>query len=209
MGLEHLEAELRETNLLSLTMQGKIEDLAGIDKVKFETSLNVPNIENLADVFDADASGLERFQFDGKLSGDGGRFDADGKAVLGKTEFDGKIVGDLKGARPSFAGHLTSPRVRLADLGLRPKADDQGSPTGTSTRSKKQPLFSNEPIPIDRLRDLDLNVSINLHEIEGIDLAIDQAKAHVTLNNGALAVSPLRFAFVGGRAEIERASQCS
>ena len=53
MGVEHLEAEVRETHLLSLTMEGRIDDLGKLDQVRFQTSLEIPKIANLAEVFDA------------------------------------------------------------------------------------------------------------------------------------------------------------
>ena len=72
MGFDHLEAEVRETHLLSFTLEGVFGDFDQLDQVEFKTSLAVPNLANLADVFDADASGLEQFRFDGKLAGSRG-----------------------------------------------------------------------------------------------------------------------------------------
>jgi AsmA family len=116
MGLEHLQAEVRETRLLSLTVEGLIDDLEKLDQVRFQTSLEIPHIAQLAEVFDVGGAGLERFRFAGKLSGDGRRFDADGRAILGNTQFDGVLSGDFRGARPSFKARLHSPQVRLVIL---------------------------------------------------------------------------------------------
>jgi len=200
VGMEYLEAELKETNLIALTMEGAIEDLAALDKVQFETSIQVPNVANLADVFDADAGGLEAFRFDGKLSGNDQRFDANGKATLGQTDVDGTIAGDFTGARPSFKGKLTSPQLRLADLGLRPEGN--GTTNTSQARAKNQPLFSNESIPLEGLRDFDLDLDVQVDKIDGVKIAISDANAHVALTDGALDVSPMRFVFVGGHAEF-------
>ena len=201
MGVEHLDAEVRETQLLSLTVTGLIDDLEKVDQVRFQTSLDVPRIANLAAVFDAGGAGLERFRFDGKLSGDDRRFDADGRAILGKTRFDGVLSGDFRGARPSFKARLHSPQVRLADLGLTPKASGGSSPAKQAAVTPR--LFRRERLPLEGLRKLDLDLQVQLDRLEGILLAVDRATAHITLADGKLRLSPLRFNVVGGHAQAD------
>ena len=202
MGLDHLEAEVRETHLLSFTLEGLLGDFDQLDQVEFTTSLAVPNLANLADVFDADASGLEQFRFDGKLAGSRGKFDADGTATLGKTDFSGVLSGDLKSKRPSFSGRIRSPHLRLVDFGLSPKAVEETGGTAGGPQSGTARLFDDQPLPLDRLRAIDLNLDVQLDEIEGIALAIKQAKAKLRLVDGTLDLSPLQFELVGGHSEL-------
>jgi uncharacterized protein involved in outer membrane biogenesis len=49
----------------------------------------------------------------------------------------------------------------------------------------------------------DLDLQVQLDRLEGILLAIDRATAHVTLAEGKLRLSPLRFDIVGGRAPAD------
>jgi uncharacterized protein involved in outer membrane biogenesis len=203
MGVEHLEAEVRETHLLSLTVAGLIDDLEKLDQVRFQTSLEVPHIGQLAEVFDVGGARLERFRFDGKLSGDGRRFDADGRAILGKTQFDGVLSGDVRGARPSFKASLHSPQVRLVDLGLTPEASGDRRRADQAAAVATKNLFGREPLPLDGLQKLDLDLEVQLDRLEGILLAVDRATAHVTLAEGKLRLSPVRFNVVGGRAQAD------
>jgi uncharacterized protein involved in outer membrane biogenesis len=202
LGVEQVEAEVRETQLLSVAVKGLIDDLAKLDQVRFQTSLDVPHIAELAKVFDADGAGLDRFRFDGNLSGDDRRFDADGRAILGKTQFDGVLSGDFRGARPSFKARLHSPRVRLVDLGLAPEPSAAASPTRQASAATPN-LFDRKPLPLEGLRKLDLDLQVQFDRFEGILLAVDQATAHVTLAEGKLRLSPLRFAVVGGHAKAD------
>jgi hypothetical protein len=183
-GVEHLEAEVRETDLLSLTMQGVVDDLEQLDQVSFETSLEVPKVADLAAVFDADGIGLDRFQFDGKLTGGDRRFDANGQATVGETKFDGTLAGDFRGARPSFDAHLHSPMVRLVDLGLRPGDSSEPTPTVQAATVATGELFGREPFPLAALDKADLDLEVQLDSIEGVSLAVDQASAHVVLQDG-------------------------
>ena len=135
-----------------------------------------------------------------------GGFESDGQARLGRTKVSGLLSGDLRGARPSFKGQLHSPRVHLADFGLTPLAplDAQAAGDGQVAPSAPAParLFDDRPLPLERLNALDLDLEVQIDAIEGVVLAIDQATARLTLIDGALEVSPVRFGSVGGRAEV-------
>jgi hypothetical protein len=95
----------------------------------------------------------------------------------------------------------------LVDLGLKPEATPDASQAAevkeAEASASKQKLFGSEPLPIERLQDFDLDLEVQLDDIEGIEVAIDQAKANITLKDGALKLAPLRFALVGGHAEID------
>ncbi len=192
-------SRLRLAGSLRVTTPGG----ARLERFDLTSSLEVPRIADLADLFDVGSAGLERFWFDGKLSGDGRRFDAEGRASLGETQFDGVVTGDFTGARPSFNARLHSPQLRLADLGLTPAASGDATPAQPATAIAQPQLFGREPFPLDGLQKLDLDLDVQLDSLKGIALAIDRAKAHVTLTEGRLQLSPLRFDIVGGYAEVD------
>ena len=170
MGIEHLEAEIMETNLLSLTMEGMIDDLENLDDVRFQTSLEVPKIADLAAVFDAAGVELERFRFDGKLSGGGRRFDADGRAILGETRFDGDLAGGFRGARPSFRASLHSAQVRLTDLGLSPEASGDATPGDQAAEVATKYLFGRERLPLEALQKSDLDLEVHAQVDAEVDV---------------------------------------
>ena len=205
-GLEHLEAEIKETDLLSLTMAGAIDDLDKLDQVSFQTSLEIPRVADLAAVFDASDIGLEGFRFDGTLTGGAQRFDADGQATLGETGIHGSVSGDFRGARPRFNARLDSPKLRLADLGLTPADVRDRRETRETERAQagvRRYLFTREPIPLAALDKADLDLEVKIDVLEGVVLAVDKATAHVVVQDGKLQVSPAQFAVVGGRAQLD------
>jgi uncharacterized protein involved in outer membrane biogenesis len=198
MGFDHLTAELRGTDLVAVKAEGSIGDFGGLDDIQLQTRLEVPSPPALAEVLDVDLATLAPLRFEGKLLGHRGRFEADGQARLGRTEVSGLLSGDLRGARPSFKGQLHSPRVQLADFGLTPAGDTQVAPSP----SAPERLFDDRSLPLERLNALDLDLEVQIDAIEGVVLAIDQATARLTLIDGALEVSPVRFGSAGGRAEV-------
>jgi uncharacterized protein involved in outer membrane biogenesis len=123
--------------------------------------------------------------------------------MLGKTQFNGVLRGDFRGTRPSFKARLHSPQVRLGDLGLTPKPSGDPSSADQTAAVARPHLFGREPLPLQSLEKLDLDLEMQLDSLEGIALAVDQAIAHVTLAEGKLRLSPLRFEVVGGHAQVD------
>ena len=206
MGFDHLTAELRGTDLLRVKVDGLIGDFGRLDEVQLQTRLEVPSPPALAEVLDVDLATLAPLRFEGKLLGHRGGFEADGQAGLGRTEISGFLSGDLSGARPAFKGQLHSPRVYLADFGLTPLAPLAAQAAGDTqvapSPSAPGRLFDDRPLPLERLNALDLDLEVQIDAIEGVVLAIDQATARLTLIDGALELSPVRFGSAGGRAEM-------
>jgi uncharacterized protein involved in outer membrane biogenesis len=89
----------------------------------------------------------------------------------------------------------------LVDLGLTPKASGDLAPAAQAAAAATPHLFGREPLPLQDLRKLNLDLEVQLDRLEGIVLAIDQATAHVKLDDGKLTLSPLRFEVVGGHAQ--------
>jgi uncharacterized protein involved in outer membrane biogenesis len=85
---------------------------------------------------------------------------------------------------------------------LSPEAVEETGGTAGAPQSKTARLFDDQPLPLDRLRAIDLNLDVQLDQIEGIALAIKQAKAKLTLVDGTLELSPLQFESVGGHSEL-------
>lgn len=157
-GIELLDAQIRNTGLMSLRANGEIDDLANLDQIRLQANLETPSTAKLAEALGTSGISLERFQFDGKLLKEGRQLDADGQTILSETRFDGTVRGDFGGARPSFEAKLHSPRVRLADLGVLPAASTDAVPPDQATVATSRDLFGRAPLPLD-LRPLRFEVA--------------------------------------------------
>jgi hypothetical protein len=205
IGLEALSAEIEDTKLLSLSIKGLFDDIEQGYQLRFEASLNVPNVSELGREFGFEAGRVGSLSFKGEVSGSDEHFRAEGKARLGETDVTGTLSGTLKGERPALRAKLYSPVFHLADFGLLPDSD-----TPESTQKKdgqdKTPaprfLFSEEPITFSSLKGFDLDLDMQLDEVKGIQFDIDKAEMQLTLEDGLLKVDPLLFNFAGGRIEM-------
>jgi AsmA family protein len=202
IGIEHIEAVIRETSLLTLTLEGAVDNLMSRDEIVVQASLDVPSVASLAEAFGAGGAPPQPLRFDGKLAGGERGFDADGSATLGETRFDGVLAADFHGARPSFRGRLHSPHLRLVDIGLTPAVAGAPSQADHAAAVANRRLFGTEPVPLDGLQKFDLDLDVEIESVEGVALAIGHTKAHVTLTDSELRISPLEFDVVGGYAAV-------
>jgi hypothetical protein len=89
---DDLSAEIRGPGGSNLSLSGSLEVATpgGVRVERFDliSRLEVMRTDDLAKLLGMDGGGLERFWFEGKLSGDQRRLDADGQAILGETQFD-------------------------------------------------------------------------------------------------------------------------
>jgi hypothetical protein len=206
VGLEKLNAEAINTDLFSLSVEGVFDDLVQRDELKFQASLKIPDPSTLGRRIGFDVVRLSAFSYTGHVSGSDEKFLAEGKAQVGQTEFSGTLSGSIKDTRPALRAKLSSPVFHFADFGLLPEADAPENPAKKSGQEKKparKPLFGEDPVPFEALRDFDLDLDVLLDQLEGVDLDIDKAEARLDLKDGLLKVDPLRFNFEGGHLQIK------
>jgi uncharacterized protein involved in outer membrane biogenesis len=201
LGLESLKADSIDTDLFSLSLEGKFDDFANHEELVLQAVLKVPSPPALGRALDLDAGGLGPFSFKGDINGGEQQLRAEGAATVGTTRFSGTVSGSFVGERPSFRGSLSSPVVRLADFGLGPRAHRQEATVETAAPKRRgggERSFGEHPIPFEYLREVDLDLDIRLDDLEGVGLAIGKAEGKVNLTDGLLRIDPLQFAFFGG-----------
>ncbi len=205
LGLENLKIELVDSNLLTASLEGIVDDIVEGDGFKFQAALNVPDPAALGQVLGIQAIDVAPVAFTGKMSGDYKVIQSDGAFKVGQTAFSGILTGNLAGERPGLKARLTSPRLYFADFGFAPEPDgvvdeEQAIPPAMRTT---QPVFSDTPLPFEVLKAVDLDLVIELDELDGVSLDIDKAALHVVLANGVLTIDTLRFNLVNGSMQVQ------
>ncbi len=204
IGLEAISAEIEGTSLFSLSVKGVFDDLRQRDELWMEAMLSVPDLPQLGREFGLSMDSFSSLEFDGRASGSDELTRADGKLRLGETDFIGTFSGALKDDRPILQARLTSPRLRLVDIGLTPQPEDEGDlgQAGSGDGApQSQRVFGVEPIGFEALRDFDLELDILLEDVEGVHLDLNRVEGRVSVKDGLLTVEPLAFNFVGGQVD--------
>jgi hypothetical protein len=171
LGLEVLSAEIEDTKLFSLTINGLFDDIERRDDLRMEATLTVPDVPKLGQAFGFQTGPLDSLSFTGEVSGSDESFRAEGKALFGKTEVTGNLSGTLKGERPKLRAKIYSPLFRLTDVGLVPQPDAPEPSQASNSKAqepKRRMVFGKAEIPFEALKNFDLDLDVLLEDLEGI-----------------------------------------
>ncbi len=205
VGIKALSAELKDTELLALSVEGLFDDIPGNDGLRFEVSLKVPDVSELGRELGLEVDRVGSLSFEGQVAGSDERFQAEGRFRLGETDFSGELTGSLVGKRPALRAKLYSPVLHLADLGLLPEPGTSATGAkkgGEDGKPARKWLFGEEPIAFGALKDFDLDLDVQLDQVKGVRLEIDGVEARLDLVDGLLRVDPLLLGVVGGRVDM-------
>ena len=128
---------------------------------------------------------------------------------FGYHDFRGRVggsdlAGDLDyvtgGARPKLSGKLQATRLRFADLA--PLVGGGGSSTTTPPPAAANRVLPTQAFRTDRWQAMDADVTFAAGRIEhGPSLPLEALSTHLAMNDGTLALDPLRFDIAGGHVD--------
>ncbi len=139
----------------------------------------------------------------GRLSDHKSGYRADNFSVqLGKSDLSGSIEFFTSEARPKIVAKLTSSKIAPADF----KRD---APTGMAQKSAENPqaedqqgdspyLFSDEPLPLDSLKKIDADISLDAKNIALASIPLQNLHMKLLLKNGLLTIKPLSAEIADG-----------
>jgi hypothetical protein len=153
----------------------------------------------------------------GTLTLNDGQYRYRGDLAVGGTRSHLDLLGTLVRGRPSFEGVLKTATLTLEDLGLgaqnepiipadeiaqnqdteRPTEDISPSETAAPNNA---PLFNREPFDLHWLKNFDLDLTVTIDALRGVDLEIDDIRSRITLASGLLRFSQADFEYLGGSA---------
>ena len=119
---------------------------------------------------------------------------SDLKITIGESNLVGSVKVSLADKRPRLVAMLSSRK-----LDLRPVlSKDEGVGQSSESAAKQGKIFSDDPLPLDVLKQADVNVKIRAGQILLPLLALNDLKVNMVLEDGHLTVRPLKFVIGGG-----------
>jgi len=128
---------------------------------------------------------------------------------FGYHDFRGRVggsnlAGDLDyvtgGARPKLSGKVQATLLRFADLA--PLIGGGGSSTTAPPPAASDRVLPTQAFRTDRWKAMDADVTFAAGRIEhGSSLPIESLSTHLVLDDGVLALDPLRFGLAGGQVD--------
>lgn len=175
---------------LSLVATGDLGDLDRRDEIEFDLRLDARDLGVVGDLFGVELSPIGPVSLTGRVRGSEETFAVESlDARLDRTRFRGTASGSFaEGQRPRLDVRLESPHVRLADVGIDPRA-------GAVRRERATGGFR---LPVE-LPELDARVSFTAHQISGrAGLLLDELDADVVLEPGHLGLERFEIRTVQG-----------
>ncbi|MEE8620932.1 MAG: AsmA family protein, partial [Syntrophobacteria bacterium] len=117
--------------------------------------------------------------------------------TAGKTEVQAKLNTLFRATPKQISGTITARKLFLWDL---VEKDSEGKKKKTS---KKEPIFSREPIDFDWLKKVDLDIAIEVESFAQESLLADSGRFHVGLQSGLLSISPAHLVYPKGKLDID------
>ena len=177
------DAKIGLHGVVAKPMEGKGLDL--------ELKFNVESLSKLSKLAETELPALGPINVSGKLSDGKDSYSIKSlKLQAGKTDLSGDIIVNLAGKRPALAAKLNSNSIDLVELA--------GGEAAAKKEAKKERLFSPDPLPLEALKSVNANVTINAKQIKTSSLILNKTKIVLTLKNGNLSIKPLSTLVAGG-----------
>jgi hypothetical protein len=187
-----VNASVGETKL---TIGGTLQDplkLAGPD---LKMDLRGQNLAELFPIFGIPIPPTPFYALSGQLTrkGDVWSF-KDFAGRVGDSDLSGDFAVDIGGERPFARATLVSKKLDYRDLagfiGASPEGEEEEVDDGR--------VLPNQPVNLEQLRAVDMEVSFTGQEILAPGLPLEALEAKLKLDNGRLELDPLRFGVADG-----------
>jgi uncharacterized protein involved in outer membrane biogenesis len=159
------------------------------------SAITVMSGANLSDLYDLTGLAMPRtpaYKLQGTISRDGTiwRF-VNFKGLIGSSDLQGDLAVDTGRERTYITGAVKSKTITLSDLGA-----TVGSGPAHPTPSGQ--IFPDTQLHVDRLRQMDADVTYDASEVRSQDLPLRGLHTHIAINNGVMLLKPLTFDFKQG-----------
>jgi uncharacterized protein involved in outer membrane biogenesis len=174
-----------------ISLHGQVAKPMEAKGLDLELGFNIESLSKLSKLAETELPALGPISLTGKLSDGKDSYSIKSmKLQAGKTDLSGDLTANLAGKRPALAAKLSSNSIDLIEL--------SGDEADTKKEAKKERLFSPDPLPLDALKSVNANVTINASQIKTSSLILEKTRIVLTLKNGNLSIKPLSTMVAGG-----------
>lgn len=210
LGIENIEVRSDQEDLLKLNVSGLFDDINNTDEMDVKIEASTQSLEIIGLLFRQDWPESKPTNFSGTIKIIKDKVAIDGKLVVGKTVIFTDLDGVKIAPRPSIHGQIGTEVIYLSDFGFPESEADIKAETGAQeikdqpqktakTLVKKDKLFSQEPLSLDWMQNIDLELQISAGDIIGTGAKLDSFVIPVKITNGGvLLISPATFIYDEG-----------
>jgi len=126
-----------------------------------------------------------------------------GDSSIGQTRISTDLVLSFVNGKPEITGEISSPDLFLKDFGIITAEDTtKTSSPKQDAKQVKTPLFSHQPISLQTLHKIDLNLQLKIRRLSDAKYKFNKINIAVLLKNGKFSINPLSFNFSGEHVSV-------
>lgn len=187
----HLDAAIGATHA---RVDGTIDEPVKMEGVNLKLALSGRDMADIFPIFGVPIPQTRPYAISGTLLHRGPNWTfQDFQGKVGDSDLSGGLTMVTGGERPILRANLVSRRLALADLagfiGARP---DQPKP------SNPDKVLPDDPVNLDKLRSVDVDVRFTGEQVEAPGLPIDRLEAALQVEHGRARLDPLSFTIAQG-----------
>ena len=209
LGIEKIEMR-SDQELLKLKVSGFFDDINNADEMDVKIEASTQSLEIVGLLLGQNWPESKPANFTGSIKVLKKDVAIDGKLIVGKTEIITDIDGVKLDPRLSVKGNISTDVIYLSDFGFPETEADIPAETGeqeiepepqkTAKAPKKDDrMFSKEPLSLEWMQNIDLDLDIEAGDIIGTGAKLDSFLIPVQIiNGGVLLISPATFLYDEG-----------
>jgi AsmA family protein len=191
-----------------LTVKGSIQDPFQYKGADLQLSLSGPDLSDIFPLLGIPGPPTPPYRISGKLHREPDIWRVTDVAWhAGNSDLSGDVAVDQQSKLSRLIAHLSSQHLAVADLaplvGATPGKTGKVSPQQAQTEARleeRSELFPNVPLHVERLRAMNMDVSLDAKRVVAPSyLPVQSLAARVQVENGRATVRPLDLGFGGGK----------
>lgn len=185
-----------------ISLVGTVKDPVAFAGADLKLDLSGPDMSLLLPLTGVAIPQTPPYRITGALDYADGTVKLDGMSgKVGSSDLSGDLQVDTKPQRPVLTADLRSKRVDLKDLGGFIGAEPGDASKGTKKAAPSNGrVLPSDPVNLPKLNVADVHLKYHADRIEGRSQPLDNMRADLDIENGAVSLSPLSFGI--GRGQI-------
>lgn len=185
---------------VQLNGQGEV-NVNGLEGTELQLQATAPNSQTIWTLAEVPWKEAGPLRLKGSVITGSNQHSAKGSAQLGQQDATFDLT-YLDQQRPSIKGDLSLSKLDLAFITDAEQTAPSSPPPEEKPTKKKAPVFSNNPLPIDALQSLDIDLNIQLRDIDTGYNLLRSAQLDPTLKDGKFSLKSTTLQFDHGTVKL-------
>ena len=203
VAVEDLRLRVGTEEVVAADLSGAIRDLLGKRGIDLNFKVEGKSISSLERLVKRPLPGSGPFKISGRFSSPGPKryVFSELKALLGETRIEGSVDANLAGTRPSVGATLLSQKMDLRTILSKNEVKGGRASAPAPVAAKKKKVFSEAPLPVERLKKADVHITLQAAEVLLPRLTLKNVDLEMMTKEGWLTVKRWKSIIGGGALE--------